>query len=164
MTDSQSIIGFTEAELGFFLVLMFVLIWAISPAVADTGISADSAALLEKRAIILAAANDSARRRLKQLERAADSMRSTILPSCRSKAIVRGPLMYVTAVGAGRFILGRDTVPFGAIAEQTANARAVARSVGCVHQIRFAVAGNVLAAESERARAYLGGIGLRVVR
>jgi hypothetical protein len=156
VNDRQSILGFTEAELGFFLVLLFVVLWGAT-AVAKTppkppdkpGISADSAARLHAR--------------IKALQRELDSLKSPIWPSCTSKRLASGPLLTVIAIGDGLFRVGTDTLTWVEFEQRTADDRAVALSKQCRHEVRFGIRADLSAVQSERARSAIGLLNLRII-
>lgn len=160
MDDRQSIIGFTEAELGFFLVLLCVALWVVTigakkpvpparPPIVRADITPDSLAKLKQR--------------VARLQREVDSLRSPIWPSCRSKRIAATPLLTVVAIGGGRFRVDGDTVGIRELAAQTAESRDVAQRNQCRHEVRFGVRRDLTAAESEAARRRIGELLLRIL-
>jgi hypothetical protein len=160
MSGQNSVLGFTEAELGFFLALLCIVLW-VSATAAElrpkavlkppprSTITLDSARLLEKR--------------ISRLQRLVDSLKSPILPSCESKHVINGPLVSLIALPGGNFRLDGETVALGEIAEITAPSRTKARSDGCVHAARLGFVESMSAPEYEMARRQIGSLGLRLI-
>jgi hypothetical protein len=155
---NSSVLGFTEAELGFFLALLCLVLWVASavpppppkpkePKPTFT-VTAESAAVLQQK--------------IDEMQRMVDSLKSPILPSCKSKGVAKGPLLALTAISAGSFRLSADTVNVSRISALTANDRIRAASVGCVHEIRLNFLRSLSAPDYEAARRHLQSLGLRL--
>ena len=93
MDERQSVIGFTEAELGFFIALLIVVLWLITAAVpgaADAGmtrVSIDSLRKLDSTARSVAGiarTRDSLRAILRSRPVPSESLRSGIASNCAS--------------------------------------------------------------------------------
>jgi hypothetical protein len=176
MSDRQSIIGFTEAELGFFLALLCLILFVVAatPALAPTEpepeglvqaepvppepvpsgvtIPEDSLSLLISRLALLEVQIDS-------LEAVMDTLRdrrSRIAPSCVERRIAEGPLFTVAVVAPDRFRLGHELVSMDALLARTEHERATARRAGCIHQIRVAYLASLSASELDAGWTRLG--------
>ena len=164
MADRQSILGFTEAELGFFLVLLCVVLWAASalttpvpkPVPNRANITRDSLVKLQVRLAQLEGTVDS-------LRRVVDSLRSPIWPSCISRGLSSGTLLTAVVIGAGLFRVERDTLDIKELARRTARARVRANAAECREEVRFQVRRDLNASESEAARRSIDALGLRIV-
>ena len=157
MDDRQSIIGFTEAQLGFLLVLVFIVLWFVTTPPAVARPQAPKVAMVPK---------DSAEMLIRQIARMQhelDSLRSPILPSCKSKGITNGPLLKVIALGRDSFRVEDKPVSAEASARETRVARAAADAAGCRHEVLFGVSPELSAVQSEQARRLLNQMRLRIV-
>lgn len=177
MNAEQSVIGFTEAELGFFLVLLCVVLWAAGASDADAARHDGVTTAPEPPTVPLAAiAEDSLaalradRERLADavrvrdsLRRIVDSLRSPIWPSCRSRGVADGPLATLVALGDGRYRIDAETLDVRGVAERTADARRRAGSATCRHEVRLGFRRDLAAPEYERARPGVGALGLRLL-
>jgi hypothetical protein len=160
MDDRQSVLGFTEAQLGFFLVLLFVVVWAAvgpsdKPPTRDH-LTADSAGKL------ISLIGD-LQRKADSLQQKADSLESPIWPSCASKRIAPGVLLTVIAIGDGLFRVGDDTLDFGELAAHTEEDRAEAYGLRCRHEVRFGYRHDLLSPVTESARQKIGSLSLRII-
>ena len=154
MDDGHSVIGFTEAQLGFTLVLLVLVVGialsrARPEAVSPSPISPDSAAAL--------------RARIERLRRELDSLRSPILPTCRSRGLVAGPILSVVASGTDRFLVDGKEVSSSDIDVATADKRKAADDAGCRQEIVFRVRPDITAAASEADRRLLISLRLRII-
>jgi hypothetical protein len=141
LSERPSIIGFTEAELGFFLALLCLVLLAVAaPAVGtppeepetEEVVPADSADRLERR---LAAAEQ----RIDSLRTVLDTLRdrrSRITPSCVERGAAGGPIGTVTIHGPDRFGWRGDRLTRAELLAVTAAERSRARAARCVHQLR----------------------------
>jgi hypothetical protein len=151
-------LGFTEAELGFFLALLCLVLWVGTatppqppplPKKQITAISADSAAALQAR--------------LAKLQHLVDSLKSPILPTCRSKGMITGPLLSVIALPGDNYRVNGETVPFEDVATGTADGRRDAKAAGCVQEIRLGFLETMSAPEYEASRRRIGSLGVRLL-
>jgi hypothetical protein len=158
VSNRSSVLGFTEAELGFFLALLCLVLWVGTakppqpPPPSKTQvptISPDSAAALQAR--------------LAKLQHLVDSLKSPILPTCRSKGVIAGPLLSVIALPGDNYRLNGETVPFEDVATSTAEARANAKAAGCVHEIRLGFLETMSAPDYEASRRRIGSLGVRLL-
>lgn len=154
--EGQTIIGFTEAELGFFLALVVFLLWVLdrpAPSGAGPPVGADSV-----RALIteLAAGKEAER----ELERLRDSLRSTLLPYCETVGRASGALAEIKAVPGAKLVVDGDTVDYAGLALATERERRAVRGV-CRHFVWISVDPALSAPESERLRAFVSTLGLR---
>jgi hypothetical protein len=168
MDERQSVLGFTEAELGFFLAALCLVLWLVSTAAAppptepppvEAMVPADSASTLEEK---LAAARlerdslDDAYQRLR------DSV-SGILPNCTRIGRAEGPMWTITVSGRDRVRFGRELMSFQEFGARTWAERKPVIGT-CWHQVvvRFprATPGSV----TENARGQLARLRLRISR
>jgi hypothetical protein len=167
MSERQSIIGFTEAELGFFLALLCLVLFVVAAAKpiemagevttepapepaepAGIVLPPDSLARLATRIAHLVA-------RIDTLETTIDTLqgrRSRIAPACVERGLAQGPLFTVVAVDRARYALGPDTVGIAELLERTRSERAAAERAGCVHQVRIGFLPTLGAPEYDRSR------------
>jgi hypothetical protein len=185
--DRQSIIGFTEAELGFFLAILFALLYVLAtvPARADDGavvemeqIPADSllalrdslARITEERDTVAAARERLAaeQRRLEErrltLEDSLGEIRkkSNITPNCTEKGLATGPLFRVVILGRDAFLVEGRTVPLSGVRAHAAEALQAAHAAGCIHRINVGFAGDVQTEDYDAARLALTRVPLRL--
>jgi hypothetical protein len=172
MSERHSIIGFTEAELGFFLALLCLVLFVAgtagrAAAEADERASASAAAdepppgvLVPPDSLMrLAAEIALLRARIDTLTATIDTLqgrRSRIAPACVERGVATGPLFEVVALGGGRFRLGADTVSLDEVLMRTSAPRAAAERAGCVHQVRVGYLASLGAAEYDAGRRALG--------
>jgi hypothetical protein len=157
MSDRQSIIGFTEAELGFFLALLCLILFVVAAANA-----AQSPAPLETKPTVSITADsmrkllgdlEASNRRLANLEAQLDSLRdrrSRITPSCKEKGVAAGPLFTIAVVAPDRFILEGQTLSIQDVLAKTGANRAEAQRAGCVHEIRVEYLSSLSASELDQ--------------
>jgi hypothetical protein len=167
--DRQSILGFTEAELGFFLVFLFVVLWAASAAAEQLPREppaeppAKSSVQTAVRADISPDSLAALQRRLAALQHEVDSLRSPIWPSCRSRGLSSGPLLTVIVVGDGLLRLNDETLTVQQLSVRTAEARTRAEDAQCRHEVRFGYQRTLSAEETETARKRIGALMLRIL-
>jgi hypothetical protein len=154
--ESQTIIGFTEAEIGLVLAAVFLVLWllasstshrVVSPRTAIETISRDSLEHLRARADSLLARNAS-------LERSLDSLRgkhSRMTPSCEETHAASGPLFTVHVAGNNAFVVDGAEYNWSSLLERTALARAAAAKVRCRHQVLVSTAPDISAAAFDQA-------------
>jgi hypothetical protein len=148
--DSQTIIGFTEAELGLVLALVFLVLWLVSsrPAIAidkappTAVVPKDSADLLAARVESLMVVNAA-------LELSLDSLRpkrSRLAPSCAEAHVADGPLFTVRVEGVDSYLIDGQAYTWSGLLEKSALARAVAARAKCRQQIRVSTDPSISAA------------------
>lgn len=159
MNERQSIIGFTEAELGFALAMLCLALWA-------SGLKKPKPTLArvrtQRQAVVSADSARKLERKLAALQRTVDSLHSPILPNCQSRGIISGPLLSLTALGSGRYRVASDTLTLGALRSITARARERALAAKCVHQVVLSFLQGLSAPEYERSRQAIYRLGLRI--
>ena len=157
MSERQTIIGLTEAELGFFLFALFLVLFLVLYAAPEEP-PAD-----ELPSVAIPA--DSLNRLIAEL----DSLRtmvdtlSVLKPNCTERELIEGPLFSVVILGQGRFRIGADTVDTAEIERQFGNELREARRVGCFHQVRVSFIGTLPAPSYQADRFVLAGLGLRLI-
>jgi hypothetical protein len=166
MNERQSLIGFTEAELGFFLVLLGIVLWvttagASPPVTPPVGvqIAPESLAALQAARARLVAAE----RQRDSLRRVVDSLRSPIWPSCRSRGLARGSLGTIIALGANRYRWDTDTITVAQLGARTQSARAAAEQAQCRHEVVLGFRRDLSAPEYEASRRGVQGLSLRLL-
>lgn len=170
MSDRQSIIGFTEAELGFFLALLCLILFVAATAerpqdpvpteekpapasVPMAAISEDSLARLASHLRLLEARIDTLTATIDTLR----GRRSTIKPTCAQRGVADGPLFTITVLAPNRFRVGTDVLTFDEVLARTAPERRVADRAGCVHQLRVAYLSSLPATEYDAGRRRITG-------
>jgi hypothetical protein len=175
MRDRFSIIGFTEAELGFIAaILLFAAFAAKSrPAVPNSApgiISADQWKSIERRLADAAAMKSE----IAELKRGREeqvrenlllqaelnrerSLRSRQKPSCVEKGIARGFIAEVEIAGANLFVVDGGGSDLAGVLRKLSPQLGQAKAAGCVQSIRVGYGGGVslddyLAARSKLAR------------
>lgn len=169
MGDSQGIIGFTEAELGFFLALLCIVLWVASmPAAAETSrveIRADSLARLQtsaKSAAALRKKVDSVTSALATTNRVVDSLRSRLLPHCAAVGKATGPIATVEVYSDRKLVMDGQSMTMDELRTRTDALRKPVEGV-CMQQIVVRFADGLSARESEAVRSQLNGMHLRIV-
>ena len=132
MRRGQSVIGFTEAELGFFLVLV-----VIGSALVTESPQTSRETVPKTRFDSLSA----------EFDRLRDSLKSTILPSCADKKVSQGVLFRTAIAGANRFFVRGDPYTFQDLKQQFAAEIRDAAVQKCVHQIEVRPSSNVTSAD-----------------
>ena len=152
--DHQSIIGFTEAELGLFVAVVFLAMAVlhrpdVRPGPKQVIVNESELQSLRKDANEANAqrhlANELKKQleesnwRLKALERAPSqkTLRSRAVPSCREKGIVCGDLFAVIIRGSDRFQVGKDTYDLDELINRFDPELKIAEKSGCKHSIRI---------------------------
>jgi hypothetical protein len=132
----QAVIGFTEAELGFFLLLVALgAVFAAAPQKPPaTGVSREA---YDSVVTALSKARDSLRK--------LDSLRSRLAPSCREKGLIRGPLFSVAVAGRDRFIVDGEPLTMSDLLLTHANEIRAAHAGGCIHEISVRYAAGLTA-------------------
>lgn len=167
MDERQSVLGFTEAELGFFLAALCLVLWLVSTAAAppppppapEAAVPADSARTLEEK---LAAARlerdslDDAYQRLR------DSV-SGILPNCTRIGRAEGPLWTITVSGRDRVRFEREQMSFDDFGARTWAERKPVIGT-CWHQVIVRFPRTAPGSVTENARAQLARLRLRIAR
>lgn len=158
--ESQTIIGFTEAELGLVLAVVFLVLWVVGnrpiakaqePPVAV--VTKDSADRLAARADSLAAMNE-------VLELTLDSLRpkrSRMAPSCTEVRVANGPLLTVRVEGSNTYVVEGKSYTWAQLLEFTSLARAAAVHAKCRQQIRVTTDPDISAEAYNRALRRLRG-------
>lgn len=161
MNDRQSIIGFTEAQLGFFIAILCLVLWAGTLKGGDPPppptIRADSAAKL------MASLKDSAHV-IDSLRRVADSLKSPITPSCTSKGLASGPLMSLTAIHHDLVRLEAESLTLTELGTRSSDARSKAELAGCRHEVTLHYVSDLSAEELDRTMFALERMKFRVLR
>ncbi len=134
MRRSQTVIGFTEAELGFFLVLVVLgtVIVGTRPPSSETVPKTQYDSLQH------------------ELDRARDSLqklRSRILPSCRVKGVAEGILFRASINGRDQFVLNGRLVSLADLHREFYTQMRAATAGGCIHEIDLMLGKSVTASE-----------------
>lgn len=138
MNDSQTVLGFTEAELGFILAVLFVALFVAASASAvpqkdgTIVVPSDSLTRLETR---LAASEQRADSLKSELDRVARK-RSNLTPPCSELRVAAGPIADVVIRGRDLFAIGDEVVTLSGLREMLAAPLAAAGST-CRHSVRM---------------------------
>lgn len=169
MGDSQGIIGFTEAELGFFLALLCIVLWVASmPAAAETNrvrIRADSLAHLQtsaRSAVALRKKVDSVTTALAATNHVVDSLRSRLLPHCAAVGKASGPIATVEVYPDRKLLMDGESMTMEQLRTRTEAVRKPVEGI-CMQQIVVRFADGLSARESEGVRSQLNGMHLRII-
>lgn len=173
MRDRFSIIGFTEAELGFIAAILLLVAFttksrSAAPNSAPHTVSAeqwksierrlaDAAAMKSKIAELNRAREEDERRNLllqAELERERN-LRSRQRPSCMEKGVARGFIADVQVTGPNRFVLDGDGADLAGVLRKLSPQIAQANAAGCVQSIRVSYGGGVLLDDYLAARSKL---------
>ncbi len=166
MRDRQSIIGFTEAELGFFVaILLFAFLVEhrayinAKPPPQNVSLESDKSharikeleSLLShslKRRSELASQNKDLLKEIKELT----GVRSHQKPSCTEKRLEKGFLFDVTVEGANSFVIGDKLTDLDGLLNSVESRLENADREGCVESIRVFYSDKVSTPESLAAR------------
>lgn len=166
--DSQGILGFTEAELGFFLALLCIVLWLASipakGAAAVVQITPDSLVTLKAKAdtlIVVRRQVDSLDGHLVHERQVSDSLRSRLLPNCNTVSRAVGPLAVVAVHEGGEIVVGGSPTTLESFARQTLERRKTDEGV-CRHQVVVRFADGLTMRQSEGVRRGLNGMGFRI--
>jgi len=141
VNDKQSIIGFTEAELGLFVaILVFIIAGLKYQAVSRNDLSAiSSVPLLNQKVQSLAKENLELRARLDSVQnnaKADTKLRSHAAPSCKERGISKGFLFDVIIKGPDTFQVGSNDLDSEALYDSFDSQIQAAEVAGCKHTIR----------------------------
>lgn len=159
--------GFTEAQLGLLLAVLFLFLFVRERkhAVAATEVRDTLLAVAVLDSIHHAL--DSVTAELVVRTTTSDSLRrvlkSTITPSCIEKRLIGGPLLTVTVIAEDRFRTGGRVVAAEELSRQLAPQLAEARVAECVHQVVVDFVRGLSAIQIRGAEARLRSLRLRVV-
>jgi hypothetical protein len=152
MRDRQSIIGFTEAELGFFVAVLLLAVFLERRSTApsaerprkDAAVELQQARIqighLEQRlADLPATQSDLGRERqsAKTETQAIKGLRSRQKPSCRERGVAKGFLLNVTVEGSNSFKVGDTVMNLAGLLGSVEPRLAVARQADCVESVRI---------------------------
>jgi hypothetical protein len=170
MNESQSILGFTEAELGFFLALLCIVLWVVSMSVAKNGkedrpstISSDSLKALKARADSAARLKQLSDSLARELAVKSDSLRklkSRIPPSCVDVKRATGPLAEIEVRSGGEIFIDGKKSSLDAFDRETVERRTADST--CMHQVRIRFS-TELRSESESVRMRLSQMRIRPI-
>jgi hypothetical protein len=127
-----TVLGFTEAELGFVLAATFA---AFGVAYSAPDASADAALARADSAYKAAAkSRDSVSAALRAFR---DSVRkkSNLTPPCSEKGEPKTPIAELTIVGANRYLLDGETVDFSDLEARFAESLTRSNALGCRYQV-----------------------------
>lgn len=134
MSQRAAVLGFTEAELGFFIAFL-VLAFALEPPPPPGDVvPADS--LRQAQAQVA-----SLERRMSELE----ALRSRQRPSCRERGIVEGFLFHAVVTPSGRYEVRGRQLDLSALYTTFAAEIATARQADCRHQVRISASSGLSA-------------------
>ena len=134
-----TVLGFTEAELGFVLAAAFAafgVAYSSEDSSAQVALAQSDSALKAERK-----ARDSAEAALRALR---DSVRrkSNLTPPCYEKGEPKGPIAEITVIGRDQYVIGPDTVGFTELETRFSPQIARAAALQCrYHLIARATAG-----------------------
>ena len=149
MEDRQSIIGFTEAELGFFLALLML---ALVVAASDSASAADTAAAEGRESIARAEheatrANERAaaaeslvvasRGQISKLKDSINTLTRPGTPSCIEKRVASAPVADLVVLSASEFALGGERLDASTVLARFASELAIGEQNGCRQVIRL---------------------------
>jgi len=130
VSDRQSVIGFTEAELGLFIAILFLALFVSGPS-KNPG---PQDVTLPKTTV------DSLRQRVRVLTLQIDTLRgrrSRKRPSCREKGIASDYLLDVGVLSSSNFQVGRSVYTIRQLLQAVRSSLDSAATAGCVHEIRL---------------------------
>jgi hypothetical protein len=155
VSQPHGVIGFTEAELGFFLVFAMLLFSVVGRRHPTKEIHAvDSVQVTHQLLDSLRQRGDS----VQVLTRARDSLRaalallpdttkrSRVTPSCQEKGIIAGPLFDITVLGENAFRIGEDFLDISGVRQRFEVDLARASAADCRHVARIFFPPNLSAA------------------
>jgi hypothetical protein len=167
--DSQSIIGFTEAELGFFIAILILIIAVKQTPEAQPknselrrpaiGFQLDEA---NRKVLVLEQQLADVRNQrtldvatIAKLEKELDKLqrlRSPQLPTCTYKKVADGPILTVVIRGADVFQIGSLTYDLEDLREKADADLARGKAAGCRQVIRVSYAPSISEADAFAAR------------
>jgi hypothetical protein len=163
MPERQTVIGFTEAELGFFLLVLVVVLWVVS--IAQNGNATPGSVTAQADSVTITRDSlDNLNLEIAALRNSLDSLQSSIWPTCRSRGVASQILLSVMAISADRYIVKGDTLSAAQIALLTRDARTSASEVRCAHEIEYGYSLAPSVAVHEANRQALVNLGLRLRR
>ena len=161
MTERQTIIGFTEAELGFFLAILALLFLVVLSEPTETDppvveVPEDSLTSLASRISRQEQMADSLRAELAIIREGSSDM----TPYCYEPrvGIATGPLLTVKILSPETFEVQGDTVDRAGLRERTAGDRAAASRAGCVHEVLVDFLPELTASELHLGRRFLSSM------
>ncbi len=122
MRRGQTVIGFTEAELGFFLVLV----------VLGTLVAGSKSPPPD---VVPKTEYDSLRHELDRARDSLQKLKSRIMPSCRDKGFAQSILFRVSISGSDQFVLNGSLVSLADLHREFGEQMQAARTRGCIHEI-----------------------------
>ena len=132
MSRAQAVMGFTEAELGLFLVLVLL---AAAVGASPSGTTTVRRSTLDS-ALARGATLDTALQVTRDSLQRLRDLRSRQTPTCRERKVAEGPLFTVTVLASNRFHIGNEILTLQGIHGRYGDAMGIARTQRCRHQIR----------------------------
>lgn len=166
MDERQSVLGFTEAELGFFLAALCLVLWLVSTAATPATPPPEENVVPADSAELLAEELESTRSERDSLSDAYQALRdsvSGILPSCSRIGRADGPMWTLTVLASNRVRFDGDVMSFRQFAARTWRERE--KVIGtCLHQVVVRFPRRTSGAVTENARGELWRLRLRIAR
>jgi hypothetical protein len=137
VSERQSVIGFTEAELGLFVAVLLIALYTVSPAAPKlpgdmVTVPRDSLDFLNNRIDTLAAQTALLTAQVDTLR----NRRSKQRPSCKEKGIIGDFLLDIVVLGPNRYAVNTRELAFKELMALVKTQIDQAASVGCVHSVR----------------------------
>lgn len=140
MARKFTVMGFTEAELGFILAAFFA---AVAVAYQAERATAESEAHTSEAALAVAIAErDRARAQRDSIDALYSSLRdsiakkSNLTPSCNEKGESSEAIAEISVLAVDRYLMEGDTVSFGEVKVRLANHIARQQQLGCRYFVR----------------------------
>jgi hypothetical protein len=145
LSEGQNIIGFTEAELGLVIAVLFiaVAIWKNpleEPQPAKTTAVKPDPRYLQSKLDAERIHTRELEDKLRHLQLAAKDnkdLRSRQKPTCKEKGVASGDLLNAVVLGPDRFQVGQNTYDLGQLLKSVAPDMEAAKQAGCLHTIRI---------------------------
>lgn len=166
MDERQSVLGFTEAELGFFLAALCLVLWLVSTAAAPAAPPPEEEVVPADSVEMLAEELESTQFERDSLAEAYQALRdsvSGILPSCSRIGRAEGPMWRITVLGRDRVLFDDDVMTFREFGARTWRERKTVIDT-CLHQVVVGFPRRTSGAVTEHARGQLARLRLRIAR
>lgn len=136
MARSFSVMGFTEAELGFVMAALFAALSFVAMAQNENLTQQALAADVSRSSLAsIKAERDSLRRALATL-RDSIQKRSNLTPYCYEKGEPRGNIAEMMVASDDAYVVGGDTLTYANVVDRLANKIARSSQLGCMYQVR----------------------------
>jgi hypothetical protein len=142
LSRGQSIIGFTEAELGFFVALVLIGLYVKVRPLAK-GVTGPTITVSVDTLVKLSTAKSILRDSLRLARRQADSLKTIVdsvagvrrIPTCQERGIIAGDLDTITVLGGNSFVVDGETYDLLRLRLHFQTNLEEAREVNCLHMV-----------------------------